>query len=83
MNSPEKVFKLQTQLSECSGKQRIFEWLIVIGLLVLLWASVDALLAKESLLRAASSPLFLVALFIHMRADAKRKVAKLIEQLSS
>jgi hypothetical protein len=81
MSTPEKVFKLQTQLSESSGTKKIAGGLIVVAVLLLIWASVDAIVAKESILRAVSSPLLLVALFAHMRSEAKRRTADLERQL--
>ena len=81
MNTPEKVFKLQTQLSESSGTKKIFEWLIGLALLLLIAVTVEALFAKDSLLRAISSPLLMLALFTHMRTEAKRKTEDLERQL--
>jgi hypothetical protein len=83
MNTPEKVFKLQTQLSESSGTKKIAGWLIGIALLLLIGTCVEAVVAKESLLRAVSSPLLLVGLLIHMRLEAKRRTEDLERQLRS
>jgi hypothetical protein len=83
VNSPEQVFKLQSRLSEFSGTKKISEWLIGIAFLLLLAAGGEAIIAKESILRAVSWPLLLIALFTYLRSEAKRRVADLSRQLSS
>ena len=83
MNTPEQVFKMQTQLSDSIGTKKVAEWLIGIALLFLIWASVEAIIAKEGVLRAIASPLLLVALLVHMRSQAKRRTADLERQLGS
>ena len=83
MNTPENVFKLQTRLSEACGTKKISEWLTLVALLLLVWATVDAVLSKENLLRAMSGPLGLPALFSHMWIAAKRRAADLERALAS
>ena len=82
MNTPDDVLRLQTQLSECSGAKRMAEWLLVLALVLLVGSAMSAVIGKESLLRVIPTPLMMIALCLHMRAQAKGRASDLEKELS-
>lgn len=83
MNTPDQIFKLQTQLSTWSGTKKVAGWLALISFALCAVGVVLIIIEEERSVGALASPLFLVGLFIWVRTQAKKKISDIEAELSS
>jgi hypothetical protein len=83
MNTPDQTFKLQTQLSTWSGTKKVAGWLAISALAL---CAIGALLIFLGELRSVgdlSPVLFIVAICMLVRGQAKKKIGEIEAALSA
>ena len=83
MNTPEQIFRLQTQLSTWSGTKKIAEWLVVFACVLCVIGVVLYFIGEEKSVRSTVAPLSVVVICALLRREAKEKIRSIEAKLSS
>jgi hypothetical protein len=82
MSSADEVLKRQAAMSQWSGAARVAEWLLVLGLVLLVGSALSAFGEGENILRAIVGPLLIIAMSVRTRDMARIKSRELERGLS-